>query len=394
MNVLHVIPSVAPVRGGPSQAVLEMVKALRSQGINAEIATTNDNGPGLLEVPLRQTIEYQGVPVCFFPRYSPNLPAIREFAFSKALTDWLWTHISDYDLVHVHAIFSYPSTAAMAIARLRNIPYLVRPLGQLCTWSLQQSALKKQVYLQLVERANLNHCRALHFTTAQEQQEAAHLGLTTSGFVLPHGLDLPEPYPDARSRLRQKLGVAPDEPIVLFLSRLHAKKGLDYLLPALGKLRAHQFTFILAGNGTPDYEAEVDQLIEQHGLRDRTYRSGFIAGEEKNVIMQGADIFALTSHSENFGIAVLEAIAAGLRVVTTPHVPLAAMIQHHQLGEVVELEVTAIAQALENALEMIQDREKNQERINLGRQIVTISYTWEQIAAQLAEIYHGMALKL
>jgi glycosyltransferase involved in cell wall biosynthesis len=384
MKVLHVIPSIAQVRGGPSQATIEMVRALRSQGVDAEIVTTNDNGLDLLDVPLRQRIEYEQVPVWFFPRFSPSIKSLREFAFSSQLTTWLWQHITDYNLLHVHAIFSYPSTAAMAIARLRRLPYVVQPHGLLCNWSLQQSASKKQVYLTLTEYANLNYSQALVFTSQQEQQQVSQLGLMSPSFIVPLGLDLPSPIPDARHRLRQLLNVPEDEPVILFMSRLHPKKGLDYLISALGKLRDQRFTFVLAGSGSSDYEAEINNLLVSAAIDHCTYRSGFVEGEMKDLLMQGADIFTLTSYSENFGVAVLEAMAVGLPVVVTPGVALASVVEQYQLGYVAELDVAAITSTLEHCLDHPQTTKEMGDR---ARQLVRQQYTWERNASNLSKVY-------
>ncbi|BAY33437.1 hypothetical protein NIES2107_53330 [Nostoc carneum NIES-2107] len=384
MKVLHVIPSIAPVRGGPSQAVLEMVKALRDSDIEAEIATTNDNGLDLLDVPLGERTQYQQVPVCFFPRFSPGQHAIREFAFSSELTTWLWQMMHEYDLLHIHAIFSYASTTAMAIARLQGVPYIVRPLGQLCEWSLQQSARKKHIYLQLIEKGNLNYSQYIHFTSEQEQQEASRLNLISPSFILPHGIAIPNNIPNARQRLRQYLQLPTDEPIILFLSRLHPKKGLDYLIPALGKLSHYRFTLVLAGSGSAEYETEVKSLLAVHGIENRTHFTGFVKGEMKDLLMQGSDLFALTSYSENFGVAVIEALAAGLPVVVTPGVAVADMVAQNHLGYVAEFDVAAIASTIQQALDYPQAAKEMGDR---ARKLIFERYTWGNIALQMKQIY-------
>ncbi len=386
MKVLHVIPSVALVRGGPSEAVLAMVKALREQGVEAEIATTNDNGSDLLDVPLNQLV-FQEVPIWFFPRFSPPIHPVREFAFSSDLTRWLWQHISEYDLLHIHAIFSYPSTVAMAIARWQGIPYIVRPIGQLCEWSLQQGTLKKQIYLRLIERSNLNHSKALHFTSELEQQEASKIGLLPPSFILPHGLYLPTTLTDSPQRLREILKVPEDEPVILFMSRLHPKKGLDYLIPALGQLTEHRFTFVLAGKGDAEYEAEIDELLRVAGISSRTYRPGFVTGEMKQLLLQGSDMFALTSHSESFGLVVLEALACGKPAIVTPGVHLASVVKKHQLGYVTRLNANGIASAVQHCLS---HPEVGREMGSRVHQLILEQYTWDRIAKKLIKVYDAI----
>ena len=388
MKILHVIPSISSARGGTSRAVLDMVHALQERGIDVEIATTNDDGDNLLDVTLRSCIQYNGIPTYFFPRFSPPIPALREFAFSSSFTTWLLGNIIKYDVVHIHALFSYTSTVAMAIARYKKIPYLTTPHGLLCEWSLQQSASKKQTYLKLIERANLDRSQALHLTCQQERDDILALNLKCPAFILPLALtDTPALIPAAAALLRQSLNCPVDEPIVLFLSRLHYKKGLDYLIPALGQLTHHRFTFVIAGNGTPEYEAEIQSLLVTAGITDRTQMVGFIEGERKNLFIQGSDLFALTSHSENFGLAVLEALVVGTPVLVTPGVGLATVIKDRQLGYVPDLNLDAIVSELDR---YFTDPKQAKAMGDRARQFTIENYTWDKIAVDLIRVYKSI----
>ncbi|WP_310489360.1 glycosyltransferase, partial [Chamaesiphon sp. VAR_69_metabat_338] len=303
-------------------------------------------------------------------------------------TTWLFQNITKYDAIHVHALFSYTSTVAMSIARLKGVPYITTPHGLLCEWSLQQSAQKKQAYLKLVERANLDRARAIHVTCEQERDDVVALNFKSPISVLPLALtQMPVSIPDAANLLRQSLNCPADEPIILFLARLHYKKGLEYLIPALGKLGDRRFTLVIAGTGTPAYEAEIKALIVAAGIENRTRTIGFVEGTQKDLLIQGADLFALTSHSENFGIAVLEALIVGTPVLLTPGVGLASVVRDNDLGYVADLNVDAIAQALDRHLI---DPDRSKVMGERARQFAIANYNWDKIAVDLIQVYQSI----
>lgn len=383
MKILHVIPSVASVRGGPSHAALGMVKALRKSGIDTEIATTNDNGFDLLDVPLYQRTEYQGVPVWFLPRFSPPL---KEFIFSTALTRWLWQHIRDYDIIHTHYLFSYPSSCAGLIARSQGIPYIVRTIGQLTPWALAQSRLKKQIYTSLIERRNLNRAAAIHCTSAGEAEDVRKFGVQPPTITLPLGVNQPNNFSQAKQKLRHIHNIPAQTPIILFLSRLHYKKRPDLLIQALKKLVTQNFDFhlIFAGSGESDYENQLKNLVASSGLNSRTTFTGFITGADKELVLQGSDIFVLPTFSENFGIAIVEAMAVGLPVIITPGVQIALEIDQAKAGLVVEGELDTLSEAIAKLLTSPNLRHQLGEN---GKQLVNHRYSWSAISQNLASVY-------
>ena len=391
MRVLHLIPSISPLRGGPSQAVLSMVAALRQQGMDASILTTNDHGPGVqTTMPLGRWHEQQAlgqaVPVLAFGRWSPPQRAVREFAIAPGFNRWLGRHASDYQLVHVHALFSCTTSLAMAQLRRQGVPYLLRTIGQLNTWSLGQSAGRKQLFLKLVDRANLEGAAALHFTSEAERQEAAALQLHAPTIVLPLGVPaIPLNPPQAPAGESASPGL--EVPIrFLFLSRLHPKKQLPLLFEALALLNHRvpnrPWRLDIAGDGEPAYLAELQQRAEQLGLSAQIHWHGFVAGEAKQALLRQAHWFVLPSASENFGIAAAEALIAGTPVVLAPGVALAAEAEAAGAGLICEPTRDALAQCMEGCLQPPPLAMRQ-----AARRLAEERYSWPAISRELIAHY-------
>lgn len=381
MKILHVIPSISPLRGGPSAAVLDMVAALRSTGVDASILTTNDDGPGMDPgLPLGRWCERSGVPVLAFARWSPPLRFLREFALSTALNRWLAAHQHDYDLLHVHALFSWPSSTAMAQARIAGVPYVLSTIGQLNRWSLRRSAWRKRLMLALIDRRNLSRAACLHFASAAERDEAAHLNLPSAHVVLPLGVTIPEPF---RAPVDRPAGA---DTRFLFLSRLHPKKQIESLLEALALVHRRQpsaaWRLGIAGNGEPAYLQHLQRCAEQLGIASRCDWLGFLEGDAKWRALQAADWFVLPSASENFGIAAIEALAAGTPPILSPDVAVSEAIAAAEAGVVVGADPTALAVALMDALPGPDPR-----MCCAARALADQVYSWPAIGARLKDTY-------
>jgi glycosyltransferase involved in cell wall biosynthesis len=356
-----------------------MVAALRNRGVEAEIATTDDDA-GTSAPPFSARAEHSSVPVRFFPRRRSRLQLLHRYAFSPLFASWLERHAIDYDLLHVHALFSHLPGIAMRIARRHGVPYISRPLGQLGRWPLRQSALQKKLYLRLIESRNLRDADAIHFVSESERAEAQVFGSMKQGIVIPHGMDLPVLLPRARETLRSQLHLPADQKLVLFLGRLHPKKGIDWLLRALAQLPAPRPILLLAGEG--DYRAELERLAVRLGIEGHLRWLGHVEGAQKQLCLQGADLFALTSHHENFGVAVLEALAAGASVLVSDQVALGEGIRRHRLGTVVPLEIAAIRAGL--ALGLAPPAGDDATR---RRAFVREHYSWPENARALDQLY-------
>lgn len=390
MRVLHLVPSISPLRGGPSQAALSMVAALREQGVDASILTTNDHGEGIQPaMPLGIWHEHessgQPVPMLAFGRWNPPMRAFREFAIAPGLSQWLEKHAQNYDLVHVHALFSYTTSIGMAQLRRQRIPYVMRTIGQLNQWSLGQSAGRKKLFLKLLDRANLDGAAALHFTSDAEHHEAAGLKLRAPSFVLPLGVPLIDLNVAATHQEGPQNDI--DAPLrFLFFSRIHPKKQLPLLFEALAKLKQRQpsanFQLEIAGDGDHSYINELKRIAMQRGLVSQIRWHGFVAGSEKQALLQQADWFVLPSASENFGIAAAESLMAGTPVLLSPGVALAKDVQAAAAGVICEPTVEALASSLERCL--VPPSLKMRQS---ARQLAEQRFSWASISCRLIQHY-------
>jgi glycosyltransferase involved in cell wall biosynthesis len=227
MKVLHVIPSLSPKQGGPSLVLPVIVRALTEAGLQVDVATTDDDGTRAhLSVPLEQPIEQNGATYIYFRK------STEFYKFSFQLTRWLRKHVRDFDVVHIHALFSYSSIAAGFIARRQGVPYIVRPLGVLSRWGMQnRRPVLKALSFRMLESQILGNASAIHYTTKIEQCEAEAsfpILKTVKSIVVP--LPVVTKQGGDAGRFFDKFPAAKGRPIILFLSRIDPKKGIELLL--------------------------------------------------------------------------------------------------------------------------------------------------------------------
>ncbi|MBZ8178505.1 hormogonium polysaccharide biosynthesis glycosyltransferase HpsP [Oscillatoria salina] len=385
MRVLQIVPSVSLVYGGPSQMVLGLSKALAAEGVEVTLLTTNSNGDAgqpPLDVPLQQPLSQDGYKIIYF-RCSP----FRRYKFSLDLLGWLANNAKAYNLAHIHALFSPISTAAATVARIKKLPYIMRPLGTLDPADLQKKRQLKQIYGQLLEKPNLANAAAVHFTSEQERQISERFGAQTRDLVIPLGVELPPNLPELGTT-RKQLGIAAEKPLILYMSRLDPKKGLDLLIPALERLLREgvDFHFVLAGGNpqNPDYERKIREQIKASQLANWTTITGFVTGEKKLGLLQDADLFVLPSYYENFGIAVAEAMAAATPVVISDQVHIWQEVQEAEAGWVTKCNIDSLTKTIKSAIEEVDSR---QERGMKAKKLVIEKYSWDAIARQTIVAY-------
>ncbi len=378
MKILHVIPRLSIHDGGPPKAVREMARTLAERGHEVSIYTTDMVSADESPPPLNAEVAEGRATIRYFPLGHP-----RRWIRSPELGRALAQTIPNCDIVIIHALYHYHLWAAARLCRRFKVPYIIRPLGTLDPYIYRRSRWKKRLFEWLHQNRDLRLAAALHYTTEDEQRLAKPVSQGAPGMVVPLGIR-PEEIGNA-AHTASKLNRTTT---LLHLGRLHEKKGIELLLQAIAKILPEhpELTCIIAG-GPADYAQKLRALCAELGIAKRVTFPGFLSGKAKQQILSDADLFILPSYSENFGIAVIEAMAAGLPVLLSDQVNLHADVSDADAGWVVPASVEGITQGLHTAL----DARQNWKTIgHNGQQLVQQHYTWSTVAAQLEDNYSSI----
>jgi glycosyltransferase involved in cell wall biosynthesis len=248
-------------------------------------------------------------------------------------------------------------------------------------WALKHKRLKKKLAWWLYQQRDLQAASLLHATSMEERQQFGKLGLRTRAVMIPNGVDA------APAGLTQALPPRS----VLFLSRIHPKKGLELLVRAVAGSalfwRNEGWRLYIVGPGSPEYVAFVERMIVDAGIADFVEMREAVDGTEKWSLLSSAELVVLPTYSENFGLVVAEALSAGTPVVTTTGTPWSEL-QEQQCGWWVPLEEGSLTAAMREALSLTtEERKRMGER---GRDLMSQRYSWPAIAAQMLEAYRDV----
>ncbi|MDY7020966.1 MAG: glycosyltransferase, partial [Cyanobacteriota bacterium] len=277
---------------------------------------------------------------------------------------------------------------ARQAALIHQLPLVISPRGMLESWSLKNSWYKKWPAWILYERKNLKSATAFHATSDEEVQSIRRLGYQQPIALVPNGITIPslDNLP-GREVLSQAFPELKDKKWLLFLSRLHPKKGIDNLLYVWQSLITQfpDWHLIIAGPDLIGYKAKLESLTTQLNLTEKVTFTGMLSGERKITALSQSDLFVLPTHSENFGIAIAESLAYSVPAITTKGAPWKDLIDY-DCGWWIDDNQKALKEALLEAMKL-SDQER-QEMGYRGRIMVDEKYSWGVIAEEMSKVYH------
>lgn len=369
MRHLHFTQSLEPLEGGGlGRAALDLHLQLLQDGHASRLITTR--APSF-DCTWPETLQY--------PRTGPQ-----KAFFAPQLGRDSNAAVAGADVVHGHGFYVYTNWAIGGRACQQCKPLVYHPQGMLEPWILRRSRWKKSVAGLLFEHRNMGACRLWRALTSREADQIRGQGITAPIVVAPNGVPLADydaPPADARSRslLPER---AQEKKRLVFMARLHPKKGLDLLIPAWARLAGHHrdWELLVAGPNENGYRAVVEKMIQDLGVASCTTLVGPVVGSAKLELLTGADLFVLPSYSEGFPVSVLEAMACKVPVIGTDGCNFAEL-ESEGGGWLCHAEADSVQKALDRALQTSEEERKSRGRT--ARKLVEQRYSWPAISATI-----------
>lgn len=370
ISVAQVVASLHPRDGGPSRTVVQLTDSLaKNSDINVTLISQSFTGepslPSLNKKVKRNVIESSSHLAlnCGFPIHR-ELSRISSCGINIIHSNGLWLPVNHW---------------ASIIARRYGFPLIIQPRGMLEPWAMSDKILKKRIAMKLYQRADINSAKALVATADSEYESIRQLGFRQPIAVIPNGVQFDFSWNAETIPCLSKGEIR----TVLFLSRIHPKKGLLNLVRAWSQLSPKNWRLCIAGPNDGGHLDDVIALVQQLGLNESVIYVGDVDGEKKDLLYRRSDLFVLPTFSENFGVVVAEALTYGLPVITTHGAPWKDL-ESYSCGWWVEIGVDPLLAALRKATALTDDeRHAMGER---GKEYVR-RYNWNDIAQQTIELY-------
>ncbi|MEY2600810.1 MAG: hypothetical protein QOJ36_129 [Verrucomicrobiota bacterium] len=369
LKILQLVHTLDPSVGGVVTGVLSLSRGLAQRGHEIDIVVLDEPSVSWIDIGL--SVRALG-------------PGLTSYRYSRALLPWLRENGGDYDRVIVNGIWQYLSFAAWRRYAGSSIPYYVFPHGMLDPWFKETFPLKhfkKWLYWPWAEYRVLRDAAAVIFTSEEErlQSRKSFWLYRAREKVSPLGIEAPSIWPNAKSEFLSRFPQLQNTRNFLFLGRLHPKKGCDTLLDAFARVRStDSISLILAGPDQIGWEKDLRRQVERLNLASRVVFTGMLQGAIKQGAIASADAFVLPSHQENFGISVVEALAAGVPVLISNRVNIWREIDVDRAGYVESDDIAGTTRLLQRWIDtpskerkMIRQNARNcfEQRFEIGRAV-------------------------
>jgi glycosyltransferase involved in cell wall biosynthesis len=367
---VHILDSVANPASGPSYSVPRLCEALVARGVAVRLMTLGERQP----LPLSYKHDV-------FPCNFENFPILKHMRFSRALKLSLKDAARTASIIHAHGLWLMSNIYPAAAAKQTGTPLVVSPRGMLGDAALSFSARKKGMFWRLMQHAAVHAAGCLHATSTQEYEDIRGFGLRAPIAIVPNGIDVPRVLPKRQSDDQLRT--------VLYLGRLHPKKGLDQLIDAweLIKDRHPDWQFEIAGPIDSEYARMLKKRVESNA-ESRARLIGSVYGQSKAEAYRRADLFVLPTLNENFAVAVAEALAHGTPVISTKGAPWREL-SDRGCGWWVDYGTESLSRALDEAMSL--DRSRLAAMGEVGQAWVARDFDWNAIAASMQGVYRWLS---